>query len=64
MKQAQEAQVTDRLLALAGTLECDVTAIEDTMSATMRATSTNQQQESEITDPLLALAELREDNNE
>lgn len=56
MKRVQEAQVPDRLLALAGKLECDVTDIEDTMSATMRETSTNQPQESEGTDSLLALA--------
>ncbi len=56
MMQSQEAQVTDRLLALAGTLECDVTDIEEPMSAMMRETSTNQSQETEGIDPLLALA--------
>ena len=56
MKHVQEPQVSDRLLALAGTLKCDVTDIEGTMSATMRKTSTNQPQESEGIDRLLALA--------
>lgn len=56
MKRVHESQVTDRLLALAGKLECEVADIEDPMSATMRETSTNQPQESEGTDALLALA--------
>ena len=56
MKQIENAQVIDPLLALAGTLECEVTDLEDPMSAMIRVTSTNQSQESEGTDPLLALA--------
>lgn len=56
MKRYREAQVIDPLLALAGTLESEVTDLEDPMSAMIRETSTNQSQESEGTDPLLALA--------
>ena len=56
MKQTQKAQVIDPLLALAGTLECEVTNIQDPISAMIRETSTNQSQESPGTDPLLALA--------
>ncbi len=56
MKQYQEAQVIDPLLALAGTLECEVTDIEDPMSAMIRETSTNQSQETQGADLLLALA--------
>ena len=60
MKRVQEARVSDRLLALAGTLECEVPDMEDQMSATMRETSTNQPQETQVTDPLLALARTLE----
>ena len=49
MKQSQEAQVTDRLLALAGTLECEVTDI-------------GERHDDYIGDVLLA--ELRDDNNQ
>ena len=56
MKQTENAQVSDPLLALAGTLECEVTDLEDPMSAMMRETGTNQSQETEGADPLLALS--------
>lgn len=56
MKQYRKARVSDPLLALAGTLDCEVTDLEDPMSAMIRETSTNQSQKTEGTDPLLALA--------
>lgn len=55
MMQYREVQVIDPLLALAGTLECEVTNIKDPLSAMIRETCTNQSQETEGTDPLLAL---------
>ena len=56
MEQTQKARATDPLLALAGTLECKIADIENTMPATIRKTDTNQSRETQGIDPLLALA--------
>ena len=53
---AQEMQDTDPLLALAGTLECEVTDTDDTMPAEMRETNADQSRGAQGADPLLALA--------
>jgi hypothetical protein len=54
-EQSREAQDTDPLLALTGTLECEVTDIDDTMPAEMQQTKTDQAREAQGTDPLLEL---------
>ena len=54
--QAKETQGVDPLLALAGTLECEVTDIDDTMPAEIRPTNVDLTQEAQGIDPLLALA--------
>ena len=56
MEQTQKPRVADPLLALAGTLECEIADIENTMPATIRKTNTNQFRETQDIDPLLALA--------
>ncbi len=56
MEQTQKARATAPLLALAGTLECEIADIENTMPATIRNTNTNQSLETQGADPLLALA--------
>ena len=54
--QAQETQDTDPLLALAGTLEYEVTEIDDTMPPAIRPTNVDLTQDAQDIDPLLALA--------
>ena len=55
-EQSREAQAADPLLALAGTLECEVTDIDDTMPTEMQQTNVDQSQEVLKADQLLALA--------
>ena len=55
-EQSQETPDIDPLLALAGTLECEVTDIDDTMPAEMRQTQVDHARETQCTDPLLRLA--------
>lgn len=55
MKHTQKARVSDPLLALAGTLECEFADIKNTMPATIRKTNTNQSRETQGADPLLTL---------
>ena len=50
-EQSLEPQDTDPLLALAGTLECEVTDIDDTMPAEMRQTKADHAREAQVTDP-------------
>ena len=56
MEQTQKARVTDPLLALAGTLECEIADIENTIPATIQKNYTNQSRETQEADSLLALA--------
>ena len=53
---AKEMQDNDPLLALAGTLECEMTDMADTMPPEMRETNTDEYREMQGIDPLLALA--------
>ena len=53
--QSRETPHIDPILALAGTLECEVTNIDDTMPAEIRQTKTDQSREAQGTDPLLRL---------
>ena len=55
-EQSREVQDTDPLLALAGTLECEVTDVDDTMPPEMRETNAEESREVQVTDPLLKLA--------
>ncbi len=55
-EQSRETQGTDPLFALAGTLECKVTDIDNTMPPEMRETKVDPSQEVQAADPLLALA--------
>lgn len=54
-EQSQETPDIDPLLALAGTLECEVTDIDDTIPAEMRQTQVDHARETQGTDPLLEL---------
>lgn len=55
-KQSLETQAADPLLALAGTLECEVTDIDETVPPEMRETNVDESREVQVTDPLLKLA--------
>ena len=55
-EQSRATPDIDPLLALAGTLECEVTNINDTMPSEIRQTKTDQSREARGTDPLLRLA--------
>lgn len=55
-KQSQETPDIDPLLALDGTLECEVTDVDDTMPPEMRETNADESREVQVTDPLLKLA--------
>ena len=55
-EQSRETPDTDPFLALAGTLECEVIDINDTMPAEMRQTQVDHARETQGADPLLALA--------
>ena len=55
-EQSRETPDIDPLLALAGTLECEVTDIDDIMPVEMRQTKTDHAPETRGTDPLLRLA--------
>ena len=55
-EQSRETQVADPLLALAGTLECEMTDVDDTMPPEMRETNADESREVQVTDPLLKLA--------
>ena len=55
-EQSRETQVADPLLALAGTLECEMTDVDDTMPPEMRETNADESREAQVTDPLLKLA--------
>ena len=55
-EQSRETPDIDPLLALVGTLECEVTDIGDTMPAEMRQTQVDHVRETQGTDPLLRLA--------
>ena len=54
-EQSRETPDIDPLLALAGTLKCEVTDIDDTMPAEMQQTNIDQPEEVQRSDPLLAL---------
>ena len=54
-EQSRETPDIDPLLALAGTLECKVTDIDNTMPPEMRQIKTDQAREAQGTDPLLGL---------
>ena len=55
-EQAKETQDTDPLLALAGTLKCEMTAIDDTRPPAIRPTNVDLTKDAQDIDPLLALA--------
>ena len=55
-EQSREMQDTDPLLALTGTLECEITDIDETVPPEMRETNADGAREVQITDPLLKLA--------
>ena len=55
-EQAKETQDIDPLLALAGTLKCEVTDVDDTMPPAIRPTNVDLTQDAQGTDLLLALA--------
>lgn len=54
-EQVQEVKGSDPLIGLAGTLECEVANIDDTMPSEMRQTKADQAQETQVPDPLLRL---------
>lgn len=54
-EQTQETQGTDPLLGLVGTLECEMSNIDDMTPSEMRRTKADQAQEAQVSDPLLRL---------
>lgn len=54
-EQSREAQGSDPLLKLAGTLECEVSNIDDMILSEMQQTKADQAQETQVSDPLLRL---------
>ena len=55
-EQSREVQAADPLIALAGTLECEVTDIADTVPTEIQQTNVDRSQEAQGSDPLVALA--------